>query len=1138
MAEYDPSGLPDMSVDVSEQPEQQQQQQSDSNVQDAGDEEDDDYDPTSFNFGGDGANDAPMAEAPQQPAHPEGAAAPAEQTSKPRTVGGFIVEESDDEEEHQNQNQNNSSINADVPPPSQLNGTAGAQSGLGAAAVSDAAQQMAETQDVSTLASEPTQDSAAAQNAQAQAQAQASLNGSTAATPTPLPASTSVDPSSASAFTAPAASLPVAQGAQDHVSPAAAGTHGTTSVSATPKPSVNGVTAPSDHAPTPQVPTSSARLPHDKVGRLEDRIKEDPKADTAAWLELVQHYREKDQIDNVRRTYDRMLEYFPTAPSLWTAYVGLEVSVFDRSRIDALFSRGLPTVPNVELWTMYLDYLRRIFPLIPDPSGQSRAIITQGFEAVLDAVGIDPDSGNLWREYVDFVKSGPGVIGGQGWQDQQKSDLVRKAYQRAVKVPMAQDILSKLWKEYDQFESANSSNKAQGRKNVQEMGPHYMSARSARHNFDKFFEGLDRKSLPMLPPVHGYEGEDQFGDQVEKWKTWIDWETSDPVSLREDETPLYRKRVLYAFKQAVASLRFYPQIWFDAAQWCYDTAAVTPEVSVQEELATQGDDFLEQGSDASPESVLLCLKRADKMETSKLDLGSSDAQTVQSNGEKLDVPFEHCHKALYTLKDTFIQREKDGIAAIRERFASLPPEEEPEPAEQADDDDDDDESPATEKPKSRQEQMAAQIKSLQKISRARLEDLKKTISYVWVAKMRAFRRVQGQGNINTKIPKGFRGVFAEARPRGQLTSEVYVASALTEWFCHEDQSAMKIFERGLKLFPTDEAYAEAYVRFLVEQKHDLVNARVVFETTITKIVGPQQGAAMMTNTNAKETKDQEEEELKKKVRVRGLLWYMHDYESKYGDLAQIQKLEKRMRELYPDEPEVSRFASRFAEPQFDGMTVQLVLSESQVRPRTTPLPTVVQQPPPAGAPPMIPGLPPVGMASPDQGGLRLGPQGPYMASPKRPLDDMDSDAEHQRKFARAESPLKGAAGRRGAGGNQPAVLGSLAQGPAVSGGSGFITKNYVPPGAPQSAQQLIQHGPAPLPRDINFLLSILPHAGTYTKAFFDPRKMIDLLRNVNLEPARMKYGGGTAVGTGMLGGGGAQMAPPPSSSSSSGYPGR
>ena len=289
MAAYDPSGLPDMTG------EQSGEYSYDHNAQDAGDD-DDDYDPSSFNFGDQGNSaqqDMAMTEAGQQPAHTETAAA--EQTSKPKTVGGFIVDESDGEEEQEG-----------VPPPSQLSGTEGTQSGLGAAAISDAAQQMAGTQDVSTLASEPTQDSAAAQNAQA------SLNGSTAATPTPVPTSTSVDPSSASAFTTPAAQVQAQQGKAENISPAAAGTHGTVSVSATPKPSVNGVTAPPEKPAVSQTPTS-ARLPHDRVGRLEDRIAEDPKADTAAWLELAQHYREKDQIDNVRKTYDRMLEWFPTA---------------------------------------------------------------------------------------------------------------------------------------------------------------------------------------------------------------------------------------------------------------------------------------------------------------------------------------------------------------------------------------------------------------------------------------------------------------------------------------------------------------------------------------------------------------------------------------------------------------------------------------------------------------------------------------------------------------------------------------------------------------------------------------------------------------------------------------------------------
>ena len=763
-----------------------------------------------------------------------------------------------------------------------------------------------------------------------------------------------------------------------------------------------------------------------------------------------------------------------------------------------LFGSSLPSVPSVDLWNMYLDYVRRIFPLIPDPQGQNRTIVTQSFDAVLDAVGIDPDAGKLWNEYISFVKSGPGVVGGSGWQDQQKSDQVRKAYQRAVKVPMDLDTLQRLWKEYDQFEMANASNKAQARKTIQEMSPHYMSARSARIKFDEFAAWIDRKSLPVLPPVHAYEGEDAFGDQVEKWKLWIEWEKKDPVDLRGDEMPLYRKRVLYALRQATMQLRFYPQAWFDAAQWCYETAAVTPEPNVADELTTQGDTFLDEGVKANPESVLLCLKKADKIETTQLNLGSSDEDTVVANGEKLDPPFEVCLGALYDLRIKVKDRQKKASAAVREHFASLPPEEEPEEPQQADDDDDDADTPSSEKPKSRQEQMAFQIKALEKIYDARLEEVKKTISYVWVAKMRAFRRVQGQGNPSTKRPKGFRGVFAEARPRGQLTSEVYVASALTEWFCYHDPSALKIFERGLRLFPADESFAEAYVRFLVEQKGDLVNARVVFETTITKILGPQQAVAAAV---AKD-KEQEDEDQKKKERVRPLLWYMHDFESKYGDLAQIQKLEKRMKELYPDEPEVDRFAGRFMAPHFDGMSVQLVLSESQVRPPTTSLPAVVQQAPPAGAPPMIPGLPPAGQAtgSPQAGALALGPHGPYVASPKRPLDDIDSDTEHQRKFARAESPLKGAAGRRvtGSNNNQP-VLGSLAQGPAISGGSGFVTKNYVPPGAPQSAQ------PPMLPKDVNYVLSIIPNAAAYRATggpIFDANGIAHLLRQTNVESAR------------------------------------
>jgi len=258
------------------------------------DQEYDPLDPPTFNVGEDddedayepdftdSANDTTMDDAHQaasantsaQPSQPTSRVtstipnAP-EQSVKPKTVGGFIMEESDDEEEAHN-----------PPAPSQLNGTHGAQSGLGAAAV-------AQAQDV-PLSSEPTPDAVAAQQNNG-------LTGSTTAAssfPAHVPSIVS--------HTLPSA---VPQ-AGNVLSPSAQPSANPTPVSAP----VNG-TAPAQAKPA-AVPQ---RLAHDKVGILEDRIKSDPKADTDAWLSLIAHYKEKEQLDNVRKVYQRFFEVFPTA---------------------------------------------------------------------------------------------------------------------------------------------------------------------------------------------------------------------------------------------------------------------------------------------------------------------------------------------------------------------------------------------------------------------------------------------------------------------------------------------------------------------------------------------------------------------------------------------------------------------------------------------------------------------------------------------------------------------------------------------------------------------------------------------------------------------------------------------------------
>lgn len=135
---------------------------------------------------------------------------------------------------------------------------------------------------------------------------------------------------------------------------------------------------------------------------------------------------------------------------MWVEWIELELGLDQFATAEHLFGRCLMLVPNVKLWTVYLNYIRRRNDLTNDTTGQARRTIAQSYEFVIDNIGVDRDSGIIWQDYIQFIKSGPGQIGGTGWQDQQKMDQIRKAYHRAITVPMS--AVNNLWKEYDQFE--------------------------------------------------------------------------------------------------------------------------------------------------------------------------------------------------------------------------------------------------------------------------------------------------------------------------------------------------------------------------------------------------------------------------------------------------------------------------------------------------------------------------------------------------------------------------------------------------------------------------------------------------------------------------------------------------------------
>ncbi|KAM5355684.1 hypothetical protein ACJ41O_002330 [Fusarium nematophilum] len=747
----------------------------------------------------------------------------------------------------------------------------------------------------------------------------------------------------------------------------------------------------------------------DPVALLEARVKQDPRGDMDAWLNLIADHRRSSRLDQARSTYNRFLEIFPQAADIWVEWIEMELGLDNFVDAEQLFGRCLMTVPNVKLWTIYLNYIRRRNDLNNDPSGQARRTITQSYEFVIDNIGVDRDSGNIWQDYVQFVKNGPGQTGGTGWQDQQKMDQLRKVYQRAIAVPML--TVNNLWKEYDQFEMG--LNKITGRKFIQERSPGYMSAKSANIALDNITRHLSRTNLPRLPPAPGFGGDLDFRDQVEMWKKWIAWEKEDPLVLKADEPKAFNQRVLYCYKQALMALRFWPEIWVDAAEWCFQN-------NVRENDKEIGAELLLEGIRANPESVLLALKHADHIETNypaKEGDKSEYAKAVRK-------PYDDVLDTLYEMGDKVKEREKMEITALKQAASHEPVQ----VSIEGNEDDDEEDS----KPK--RSPMEENIIAIQQGFARETQLLSRTISYVWIALARAMRRIQGKGN---QSEGGLRKVFTDARQKGRLTSDVYVAVALLESVVYKDPVGAKIFERGARLFPNDEMFMIEYLKYL-HSKDDTTNARVVFETCVNRLVSKPETLS----------------------RAKPLYAYFHKYESHYGELSQISKLEERMAELFPEDPKLYYFTARFSTDKFDPIAAPIIISKAvQMRPKQV-LP-VVEQP---GSLRNTP-LPPRQEQSPRPQYIRA------TASPKRPLGIDEEELNPPKRLARGVSPLKGAAGRR--------------------------------------LDQQRRNQASALHRDITFLLNILPPAQSFDAQRLDSASMVNILRDTNLpDYATLKATGG------------------------------
>ncbi|THU88298.1 Suf-domain-containing protein [Dendrothele bispora CBS 962.96] len=161
---------------------------------------------------------------------------------------------------------------------------------------------------------------------------------------------------------------------------------------------------------------------------------------------------------------------------------------------------------------------------------------------------------------------------------------------------------------------------------------------------------------------------------------------------------------------------------------------------------------------------------------------------------------------------------------------------------------------------------------------------KQEYGLVWIMYLRFGRRAEG---VQTA-----RMIFAKARQCKFTPWQVYEAAASTEYHCFgEKEVAIKIFNLGMKLYSDDMDFVLKYFRFLISL-NDENNAQALFEGVVSAC--PPEHSK--------------------------ILWqHWSSYQYQYGTFEATQKLEKRMMQVFPEDPPIKRFAQRYTYLDIDAV---------------------------------------------------------------------------------------------------------------------------------------------------------------------------------------------------------------------------
>lgn len=601
----------------------------------------------------------------------------------------------------------------------------------------------------------------------------------------------------------------------------------------------------------------------DVIGQLEEDLEDSP-LDYSTWIKLIKQVVTKDKEEQVRRVFEKYLLIFKHDGAQWCAYINFEMNRGEFQKVEALFGQCINLVEDVELYRLYVSYVRRTNDVITGGE-KARGVVIQAFEFAVNKVGIDIASGPLWTDYVDFLKA---WTPSASWEQQQKVDLIRKVYRKFLVIPT--EKIEQAWSVYTKWESDLNASAAS--KFIAAISAEFMVARSWNTEWQNITQKLLRRSVipfSITDPQYGH----LVRSQLELWYLWIEFERKNTMDIKDEA--LLQKRNEYVYKQAVKCLPFVPEIWFKLDRYW---------AASNDDNASKIMTLLQEGLVLNPRSFLLGFELAEMYEK-------------ESN-------FPETKVVLEGIVDHYVKdysKVTDRVNAILETVNK--------PKDQApannDVDDNDDEIDYNQVINQLSESQVLNLQEHQK----KLDQLNKCITLLYSKLMLSAKRANGVTEA--------RSIFKQARKITYIGHEIYVENAMIEYYSDNKTTAIKILKLAMKKFGHNGDFLLAYLDYLITL-NDFESIKTFFEQARTNLL--KDYSTEKEDLDGMAASSTGVDKLKRDAKVRSIakskrhLRKLSEKFARYAanmDLQMVMTLETEYTQSFPEDDPIGFFSDRY-----------------------------------------------------------------------------------------------------------------------------------------------------------------------------------------------------------------------------------